>query len=171
MHLPTWGVHLLVPYRFAFSHCSWGFERKDTEKVCHSLLQWTTFCQNSPPWPVCLGWPYRAWLIVSLSYTRLWSMWSVWLLFCDCGFHSICPLMEKDETYGSFLMAESDCGGIWFYIWGGGGAMLSKSLIQFSVDGRGCVPFQLFGLRPNYGSCNDSNGDLLQKDWCPHFCI
>ena len=35
--------------------------------VCHSLLQWTTFCQNSPPWPVSLGWPYRAWLIVSLS--------------------------------------------------------------------------------------------------------
>ena len=26
--------------------------------------------------------------------------------------------------------------------------MLSKSLIQFSVDGRGCVPSQLFGLRP-----------------------
>ena len=23
-----------------------------------------------------LGWPYMAWLIASLSYTRLWSMWS-----------------------------------------------------------------------------------------------
>ena len=22
-------------------------------------------------------------------------MWSVWLVFCDCGFHSVCPLMEK----------------------------------------------------------------------------
>ena len=44
-----------------------GFSRQDTEVVCHSLLQWTTFCQNSPPWPVCLGWPYTAWLIVSLS--------------------------------------------------------------------------------------------------------
>ena len=32
-----------------------------------------------------------------------------------------------------------------------GGAMLSKSLIQISVDGRGCVPSLLFGLRPNYG--------------------
>ena len=31
------------------------------------------------------------------------------------------------------------------------GAMFSKSLIQFSVDGRGCVPFWLFGLRTNYG--------------------
>ena len=29
--------------------------------------------------------------------------------------------------------------------------MLSKSLIQFSVDGRGCVPSLLFDLKPNYG--------------------
>ena len=25
-------------------------------------------------------------------------MWSVWLVFCDCGFHSVCPLMEKDKS-------------------------------------------------------------------------
>ena len=31
-----------------------------------------------------------------------------------------------------------------------GGAMLSKSLIQFSVDERGYVPSLLFDLRPNY---------------------
>ena len=31
-----------------------------------------------------------------------------------------------------------------------GGAMLSKSLIQFSVDGWGCVPSLLFDLRPKY---------------------
>ena len=31
-----------------------------------------------------------------------------------------------------------------------GGAMLSKSLIQFSVDRQGCVPSLLFGLRSNY---------------------
>ena len=29
--------------------------------------------------------------------------------------------------------------------------MLSKSLIQLSVDGRGCVPSLLFDLGPNYG--------------------
>ena len=32
-----------------------------------------------------------------------------------------------------------------------GRTMLSKSLIQFSTDGWGCVPSLLFGLRPNYG--------------------
>ena len=33
-----------------------------------------------------------------------------------------------------------------------GRAMLSKSLIQFSVDGQGCVPSLLFDLRPNYAT-------------------
>ena len=85
------------PIFLPFSYCSWGSQGKNTEVVCHSLLQWTTFCQNSPPWPIHLWWPYTAWLIVSLIYTRLWSMWPVWLVFCDCGFHSVCPLMDKDK--------------------------------------------------------------------------
>ena len=38
-------------YLFAFSYCSWG-SRKNAEVLWHSLLQWTTFCQNSPPWLV-----------------------------------------------------------------------------------------------------------------------
>ena len=38
----------------AFSYCSWGPQGKNTEVVCHSLLRWTKFCQNSPPWPVLL---------------------------------------------------------------------------------------------------------------------
>ena len=43
------------------------------------------------------------------------------------------------------------------------GVMLSKSLVQFSVDERGCVPFLLFDLRPNYGGGNEDNGDLLPR--------
>ena len=27
--------------------------------VCHSFLQWATFCQTFPPWPSRLGWPVR----------------------------------------------------------------------------------------------------------------
>ena len=41
--------------------------------------------------------------------------------------------------------------------------MFSKSLIRFSVDGWGCVPFILFDLRPNYGGGSEDNGNLLQK--------
>ena len=47
-----------------------------------------------------------------------------------------------------------------------GETMLCKSLIQFSVDGWGCVPSLLFDLRPNYGGGNEDNGDLLQKFPC-----
>ena len=54
-HLLTWGVSLSVSYHFAFSYCSWGSQGKNTDVVFHSLLQWTTFCQNSPPWPVHHG--------------------------------------------------------------------------------------------------------------------
>ena len=52
--------------------------------VCHSLLQWTMFCQKSLLWPIHLGWPCKAWLIVSLSYarrfttTRKWSLKVLW---------------------------------------------------------------------------------------------
>ena len=59
---PTWGVHLSVSYLFAFSYCSWGSQGKNTEVVCHSLLQWTTFSQTSPPPSAHLGWPHTAWL-------------------------------------------------------------------------------------------------------------
>ena len=41
-----------------------------------------------------------------------------------------------------------------------GRAMLSKSLIQFSVDGEGCVRSLLFDLRPNYGGGNEDNGSV-----------
>ena len=59
-------VPLSVSYHFAFSYCSWGSQGKNTEVACHSLLQWTTFCQTSPPWPAPLGLPHRHGL-VSLS--------------------------------------------------------------------------------------------------------
>ena len=48
-----------------------------------------------------------------------------------------------------------------------GGVMLSKSLIQFSVEGRGSVP-SVIHLGPNYGGGNADNGDLLQRVLCTH---
>ena len=44
-----------------------------------------------------------------------------------------------------------------------GRAMFSKSLIEFSIDGWGCVPSLLLDLRPNYGGGNEDNGDLIQR--------
>ena len=46
--------------------------------------------------------------------------------------------------------------------------MLSKSLIQFSVDGWGCVPTLLLDLKPDYGGGNEDkkakwlSGEVLQ---------
>ena len=42
------------------------FSKQEYWSGLHSLLQWTTFCQTSSPWPVCLGWPHGHGL-VSLS--------------------------------------------------------------------------------------------------------
>ena len=66
-------------------------------------------------------------------------MWSDCFVFCDCGSQSVCPLMEKDKR-----LMEASYGRDWLRGKLGlvlmGGAVLSKSLIQFSVDGWGCVP-------------------------------
>ena len=57
------------------------------------------------------------------------------------------------------------------WLWGNWGlilmdrTMLSKSLIQFSVNGWGYVPFLLFCLWPNYGRGDSCNGDLLQMTY------
>ena len=45
------GSFLSVSYYFASSYCSWGSQGKNTEVLCHSLLQWATSCQTSPYWP------------------------------------------------------------------------------------------------------------------------
>ena len=66
--------------------------------VCQFLLQWTTFCQTSPPWPVRLGWPHMAWLsFIELDKAvvrviRLTSFLWVW-------FQCVCPLMPSCNTY------------------------------------------------------------------------
>ena len=49
--------------------------------------------------------------------------------------------------------------------------MLSKSLIQLSFDGQGCVPSLLFDLRPNYDGRNEDNSDVLKKVPCMHCCV
>ena len=89
-------------------------------------------------------------------------MWSVWLVFCDCGFHPVCPLMEKNKR----LLKLPDGrdwlrGKLGFVLMGK--AMLSKPLIQFSVEGWGCAPSLLFDLRPNYGGGNEDNGDFFKR--------
>ena len=100
------GVHLSASYLFAFSYCSWGSQGRNTEVICHSLLQWTTFCQTSPPWPVHLGWPHTAWLSLT-ELDKAVVPWSDWLVFCDYGFSVPalwCPLSLPTVLQGFPLL-------------------------------------------------------------------
>ena len=75
-----------------------GFSRQEYWMVCHSLLQWTTFCQTSPPWPIHLGWPHMAWPSFTeldkavVVVIRLASFQWLW-------FQCVCPLMPCLSTY------------------------------------------------------------------------
>ena len=83
---------------FCLFNCSWGSQGKNTEVVCQSLLQWTTFCQISPPWPTHLGLPHGHGLVhwvrqgCGPSVIRLTSFPWVW-------FQCVCPLMPSCNTY------------------------------------------------------------------------
>ena len=64
-------------YLFAFSYCSWDSQGKNTEVVCYSLLQWTKFCQTSPPWPTIL---YTTFCLLIYSLMDTWVVSTFWLL-------------------------------------------------------------------------------------------
>ena len=105
IHLGSFSFSVLS---FSFSYCSWGSQGKNTEVVCRSLLQWTTFCQTSPPWPDHLGWPHMAWLSVT-ELDRTVVLWADWLVFCDYGFSVSalwCPLATPTILLG-FLLPQS----------------------------------------------------------------
>ena len=75
-----------------------GFSRQEYWIDLPFPLQWTTFCQNSPPWPTPLGWPCKAWpSFIELEKAvvcviRLASC--LWLMF-----QSVCPLMPLLSAY------------------------------------------------------------------------
>ena len=96
----TWGVPLSVSYHYAFSYCSWSSQGKNTEVVCHFLLQWTTFCQTSPSWPACFGWPHTAWLsFIELDKAVVLVLLD-WLVFCDYGFSVSALKVQRPRVPG-----------------------------------------------------------------------
>ena len=70
-----------------------GFSRQEYRSVLpfpspvdHVLSKLSTL--TCPSWVALQGLPH--------SFVEL-DKWSVWLVFCNCGFHSICPLIDKDK--------------------------------------------------------------------------
>ena len=82
----TWGVHLSVSFFLFFPfHTVHGILKA-------RILKWFAIPFSSGPCFVRtlhhhLGWPYMACLSFTELNKKLWSMWSVLLVFCDCGFH------------------------------------------------------------------------------------
>ena len=103
--------------------------------VDHMLSE--LFTMTRPSWG-----PYTAWLIVSLSYTRLLSMWSDWLVFCDCGFHSVYPLTDKDKRFmeaswwerQELQAAEGDQGAVTAALAHGSSSQFTQTQIQICWD-------------------------------------
>ena len=100
-------------------------------------------------------------------------MWSVWLVFCDCGFLLSAFWWRRIRGLWKLPDGRGWLGGKLVLVLMGG-PMLRKSLIQFSVDGQSCVSFMLFALRPSYGRGNEDNGNAtsFKRSWiqCPWSC-
>ena len=92
----------------------------------------------------------------------------LWLLSgnLQTNLHSVCLMMEKDERLVEASwwerLTEGETGSCFL-----SGAMLSKSLIQFSVDEWGCFHLLLFTWA-NCGGGNEENGVFIQKVPCRH---
>ena len=122
-----------------------GFSRqKNTEVVCHSLLQWTTFCQTSPPWPAHLGWPHRHGLVSIDNAVVL--VWLDWPVFCDYGFNVSalwCPLATPTVFLG-FLLP---------WVWGISSQLVQQSTATVPYLGQSVSP----QCRPSWPSTWDSS--------------
>ena len=107
-----------------------GSQGKNTEVDCPSLLQWTTFCQTSPPWAAQLGRSHRAWLSFVELDKAVVLMWLDWLDFCDYGF-SVSALwchLAIPTTLRGFLLP---------WIWGISSWLLQQSTATAPYLGRG----------------------------------
>ena len=90
-------------HHFAFSNCSWHSQGRNNEVVCHFLLQWTTFCQNCPSWPIHLGWPWMTelnWIYVVCVCCCYWSVAKSCPPLCD-------PWTEARQASLSFTISQS----------------------------------------------------------------
>ena len=92
---------------FAFSHHSWGSQGKNSKWFSIPFSSEPSFVGTLHHDSSILGAMYGM-THSFMSYTRLWPMWSFWLLFCDCGFHfgghgieilapSVCLVMDEHK--------------------------------------------------------------------------
>jgi len=111
-----------------------GFSRQEYWSGLPFPLQWTTFCQTSPPWPARLGWPHRAWVSFFELDKAVVLVWLGWLVFCDYGFSVSalwCPLATPTILLG-FLLP---------WMWSISSQLLQQSTATAPYLGRGVSPY------------------------------
>ena len=146
-------IHVIILFSFLgfwFSFCSWGSQGKNTEVVYHSLLQWTTFCQISPPWPTRLGLPHRHGCFIELDKAVV-LVWLDWLVFCEYGFSVSalwCPLTTPTILLG-FLLP---------WAWG-----IFSQLLQQSTA---AAPYFGWGVSPHRCASWPSTWDSSSRPSC-----
>ena len=105
---------------FCFFILSMGFSRQEywsglplPSPVDHVLSELSTM--------TCLSWVSLHGMAHSFTeLDKMWSVWSDWLVFCDCGFQSVCCLMEKDKRLMEASSWERLTGGNWVLFWWAG---------------------------------------------------
>ena len=105
----------------SFSYFSWGSQCKNTEVICHSLLpvdhilsELSTMTHTS--WVALHDMTHNIELDKAVVHVISLILISV---FCDCGFHSVCPLMEKDKRLMEASWWERLRGRLGLFWWAG----------------------------------------------------
>ena len=114
---------------------------------CPSLLQWTTFCQTSAPWPGQLGRPHRPWLSFIELDKAVVVVCLDWLDFCDSGF-SVSALWCRLAT-PSFLR-----GFLLLLTWGISSLLLQQSAATAPYLERGISPHCQHSWPWSWSSCS-----------------
>ena len=90
-------VHLSVSYIFTFSYCSWVLQARILKWFAISFSSGPCFVRTLHHDPSILGGP--TWHGSLFHWVRQDCGLCHRLVFCYCGFHSICPVMDKDKRF------------------------------------------------------------------------
>ena len=131
---------------FVLLYSSWGSHSKYTGVVCHSLLQWIIFCQNSPLWPVCLGQPYLEWLSSLMD-------------FCNPLCHDKAVIQEGREIKPVDLKGNQP----WILVWRTDNE--AETLVFWSYDANSWLNGKVCGAGKGWGQKENRASEDKMDGW------
>ena len=152
-----------MSYIFYLFILFFGFSRQEywgglsfPSPVDHILSELSTM--THPSWVVLHGMAHSF-----NEFAKLWAMWSVWLVFCDYGFHSVCPLPDKSKRLIETSWWERVTGGTESCSDGWGHAQFSSVQFRCSVMSH---TLWLHGLHHSRPPCQSSTPRVYSNS-CP----